>query len=243
MEQIFRAGAVRTPRTRRTPKKLHAFFVTFASVFALIVFTGFSRTFFIPVVEGTFSRPWVVHVHGALFFTWTGLLLLQAVLAATRRLKLHRRIGAIAAWLIVPMLVLGSVVAVRDTINDFHAGEGNGALSFFYGELADLAMFGLLAGAAMLLRNKPEYHKRLVILGSLGLLGAAFGRITEIAPAYPYVFFGLIVSVALYDLRSRRSVHPATLIGGAVLLLLNFTENLIGDSELWLGTAHQLLDV
>jgi hypothetical protein len=207
------------------------------------VLAGFSRTFFIPVAKGTFSRPWFVHVHGALFFGWTGLLVLQSTLAATKRLRLHRRIGSIAGWLVIPMLALGTLVAVEDTIHDFHAGDGDGALSFFYGELADLAMFGVLAGAAMLLRNKPDYHKRLVILGSLGLLGAAYGRITEIAAYYPFLFIVLVASVFVYDLASRRSVHPATVIGAAVLLALNFTETAIGDSSFWLSAAHNLLRV
>lgn len=141
------------------------------------------------------------------------------------------------------MLALGISVAALDTIHDYHAGDGDGALSFFYGELADLGMFGALAGAAMLLRNKPEYHKRLVILGSLGLLGAAFGRITEIAAYYPYLFVGLIASVFAYDLASRRALHPATLVGAALLLLVNFTEVPIGDSGIWIATAHKMFGV
>jgi len=222
---------------------MHLYFVAFGAFFALIVLAGFSRTFFIPVAQGTFSRPLVVHLHGALFFLWTALLVLQASLAATKRLRLHRRIGSFAGWLIIPMLMLGTIVAVRDTIHDYHAGDGDGALSFFYGELADLAMFGSLAGSAMLLRNKPEYHKRLVLLGSLGLLGAAFGRITEVADYYPYLFVALIASMFMYDLASRRALHPGTAIGAAVLLPMTFTETVIGDSSAWLGTAHKLLGV
>ena len=55
-------------------------------------------------------------------------------------------------------------------------------------------MFGLLAGGAMLFRTKPEYHKRWVILGSLGLIGAAIGRIPEIDSQGQNIFLGLIAS-------------------------------------------------
>ena len=158
---------------RRSSKKLHAFFLVFTAIFVVLVLAGFSRRFFIPLANGTFSRPLIVHIHALLFFTWTLSLFSQAILAATGRLRLHRRIGSITAWLVAPMLVMGIIVAARDTVHDYRAGEGEPALSFFYGELADLAMFGLLAGAAMLLRNKPDFHKRFVIMGSLGLLGAA----------------------------------------------------------------------
>jgi hypothetical protein len=228
---------------RRAPLKLHGFFVAFAVSFGAIVLTGFSRTFFLPMARGTLAKPLIVHLHGALFFAWTGLLIAQAMLAATKRLRLHRKVGSIAGWLVLPMLVLGTIVAARDTVHDFNAGDGEAALSFFYGELADLAMFGLLAGGAMLLRQKPDYHKRWVILGSLGLIGAAIGRIPEVSGFGLYIFLGSIASVAAYDIASRRGVHQATLIGAAVLLLVGLTEEQIGNTAAWLSTAHRLLGV
>jgi hypothetical protein len=230
-------------RRRRPAKKLHAYFIVFTAVFGLLVLAGFARSFFIPVVQGTFSRPLIVHVHGAIFFGWTGLLLVQALLASIGRLRWHRKVGSAAAWLVIPMLILGAIVSGRDAINDFNAGEGEERLSFFYGELADLVMFGLLAGAALVLRNKPDFHKRWIIMGSLGLLGAALGRIEEIDGWGFYIFLGMIGSVVLYDLASRRAVHIATVIGAAVLLVLNMTQGVIGDSAIWLNTAHRLLQV
>lgn len=227
----------------RGPKKLHGYFVAFTSIFVFIVLLGFSRTFFIPVSKGMFVRPLVVHVHGGLFFGWTLLLFVQASLAATGRIKLHRKLGSVAAWLIIPMLVLGTIVAARDTVHDFHGTDGEAALSFFYGELADLVMFGSLAGAAMLFRNKPDFHKRWVILGSLGLIGAAIGRIPEAQEYGSYIILGLIGSVAIYDLASRRAVHDATQIGATVLLVLWQTEGPIGNTHAWIRAAHYLLQV
>ena len=225
------------------PRKLHGYFIAFAMIFAAIVLVGFSRTFFIPMARRSLTKPLVVHVHGALFFTWTALLVIQVVLAATKRLKTHRKVGSFAGWLVLPMLVLGSIVAARDTVHNFKSGQGNSALSFFYGELADLAMFGLLAGGAMLLRSKPEYHKRWVILGSLGLIGAAIGRIPEISSQGQNIFLGLIASVAIYDIASRRMIHPATVIGATTLLLIGLSEERIGDTAIWINAAHRLLGV
>lgn len=217
--------------------------MAFTLVFALLVVAGFSRSFFVPVFRGTFSRPLTVHLHGALFFGWTLLLVIQAALAASKRLRLHRAIGSVAGWLIVPMLVMGTIVAAADSAHDYRAGEGDTALTFFYGELADLAMFGLLAGGAMLLRNKPEFHKRWVIMGSLGLLGAAMGRIPEIRGFVDIILLALMASVAVYDFASRRALHRATLIGAALLLALNRTEEPIGSTQAWIGAARQLLGV
>jgi hypothetical protein len=242
---VTEADVVHVPvgNRRRVPKKLHSYFVGFTIVFALLVLAGFSRTFFLPIAKGTFAKPLVVHVHGALFFSWTALLVTQAVLAASKRLRLHRKVGSVAGWLIIPMLLMGTIVAARDTVHDYYAGNGNSALSFFYGELADLAMFGMLAGAAMLLRNKPDYHKRWVIMGSLGLLGAAIGRIPEISAFGLYIFLALIASVAAYDLASRRAVHAATLVGAAFLLAMNLSEEPIGNTQAWLRASHRMLGV
>ena len=204
-----RARPTRTP-TRRAPLKLHAYFVAFTVIFGLLVIVGFSRTFFAPVLQGTFSRPLIVHVHGALFFGWTLLLVAQASLAASKRFRLHRTIGAVGAWLIIPMLVMGTLVAAADSAHDYRAGQGDAALAFFYGELADLAMFGLLAGGAMLLRDKPDFHKRWVIMGSLGLLGAAMGRIPEIRGYVDLILLALMISVAL-------SIHWSPLSMGKYL--------------------------
>ncbi|WP_294124016.1 hypothetical protein [Sphingomonas sp.] len=212
-------------------------------VFAAIVLIGFSRTFFLPMARGTLSKPPIVHLHGLFFFAWTALLVAQASLAATKRLKLHRTVGSFAGWLVLPMLVLGTLVASRDTVHDFKSGDGDAALTFYYGELADLAMFGLLTGGAMLLRHKPDYHKRWVILGSLGLIGAAIGRIPEISGVFLYIYLGLIASVAAYDIASRRSVHPATIAGAVVLLLLGLSEERIGGTAWWVNTAHHILQV
>jgi hypothetical protein len=240
-----KSAVARQPKDRRRPppRKLHIFFIAFALIFSAIVLVGFSRTYFLPIAKGSLAKPLIVHVHGIFFFAWTGMLVAQSVLAATKRVRLHRTFGSFAGWLVLPMLVLGTIVAARDTVHDFKAGQGDGALSFFYGELADLAMFGLLAGGAMLLRTKPDYHKRWVVMGSLGLIGAAIGRIPELNMYGQSIFLGLIASVAAYDLASRRAIHPATAIGAAVLLLIGLTEGPIGNTTLWLGIAHRLLAV
>ncbi len=55
-----------TPRPR--------FSVAFIATAMRLVLAGFGRTFVVPMMRGTFSVPWFVYVHAALFFAWTGLL-------------------------------------------------------------------------------------------------------------------------------------------------------------------------
>jgi hypothetical protein len=229
-------------RERFRPRKLHGYFVGFVLAFVAIVLAGFSRRFFLAIANGTFHHPMRVHIHAAFFFGWTILLVTQVILAATGRLRLHRTIGKWGGWLVIPMLVTGSLVAARDTQHDALT-EGQSAISFFYGELADLAAFGLLAGTAFWFRDRPEWHKRLVLFSALALMGAAFGRIPEVASYGTSALLVMTLSVFGYDLAARRDFHLATLVGAVLLLTMTFTQTAIGDTEFWLSFAHRVLGV
>jgi hypothetical protein len=47
-------GSTGYKRSRRTPRKLHAYFMSFAILFALIVLTGFSARFSFPLLKACF---------------------------------------------------------------------------------------------------------------------------------------------------------------------------------------------
>ena len=69
------------------------------------------------------------------------------------------------------------------------------------------------------------------------------GRIPEIHGYVLYIFLGLIASVAVYDVASRRTLHLATIIGASVLLALNLSEELIGNTQAWLSVSHRMLGI
>jgi hypothetical protein len=73
------------------------------------------------------------------------------------------------------------------------------------------------------------------------LIGAAAGRIPILKDFTLEIFLGLIASMAVYDLLSRRSIHVATAIGAAVLLSLGLSEEFIGGTQVWLSAAHYML--
>src|SRR5438874_8046604 len=47
------------------------FYLWMAGVFVLMAFGGFTPTYWAPVASGTFRGPPVLHIHGALLFSWT----------------------------------------------------------------------------------------------------------------------------------------------------------------------------
>jgi hypothetical protein len=102
-------------RTRENPavsiRATRMFFITMSLVIAVLVLTGFGRTFFLPLARRSFSAPWFVYLHGMLFLTWIGLLVAQSVLVAKRGTPTHRQLGRAAVAMIPMMIVSGAAVA------------------------------------------------------------------------------------------------------------------------------------
>ncbi|MEO5740395.1 MAG: hypothetical protein ABIS29_07355 [Vicinamibacterales bacterium] len=217
------------------------FFVVFSSATLLLVLAGFTTTFFLPLARGTFSRPWFVYAHGSLFFLWASLLVAQALLAMRRRLKWHRQLGWFGAALVPAMAGSGVLVAHWATRRDIAAGEAADALPFFFGALMDMFLFASLASAAILLRGNPTAHKRLILIATLAILGAAVGRIPVLGGSSNYITVFFLLSLAAFDLSISRRFHPATIYGGLWLLVGIFTQAPIGNTSVWLSLAQRLL--
>ncbi len=215
------------------------YLVWFSVGVATIVLLGFTRTFFLPLVRHAFAAPWFVYIHGALFFAWIALLVAQAHLVAARQVPRHRSLGRVAAVLIPLMVASGVIVALWSTARDYRAGGGPPRIAFFYGQLTDLAMFTGFAVAALLARRRPPLHKRLILLATLAVFGAAAARVPIIGAASNYVTLVFLLALAGYDWRSSGRLHPLTLAGGLVLMAGTFTQDAIGASPLWqeLGPA------
>jgi hypothetical protein len=220
---------------------LKFFFIAFASVSALLVIAGFSRTFFVPLARGTFSKPWFVFVHGLLFLSWISLLLIQAILAVRRRFTWHRRLGWVGASMIPLMTTSGAIVAYWATRRNVAAGQGADALSFFFGTLMDVFLFASLATAAVLTRRSPSIHKRLILIATLAVLGPAVGRISVIGSSADYITVILLFCIVIYDALTVRYVSRATVLGGTWLLVGLFTQTLIGNTTAWLSLAQRII--
>lgn len=231
------------PVAAKRTAKLRRFFVWFALLVAVLVLTGFTRTFFIPLVRRTFNAPWFVYVHGGLFLTWIGLLITQAALIVRRRSRVHIRVGRVAFGLVPLMLCSGIAVAYWSSARDLSQGGGDSVVSTFGGELMDMLVFGVLATAALVLRRSPQAHKRLILLATLAVLGAAVGRIPVVGQAANYVTVALVVAIAVYDLVVQMRLNRTTVLGGLFLLVGIFSQGILTTTTLWLNLGRTLLSL
>jgi hypothetical protein len=228
------AVAVRSRRTRR-------FYVAMALAFALTVFAGFSRSYFLKLHYGTPALSVLLHIHGVVFSAWILLFAAQTTLVSAHRTDLHRRLGVAGAVLAGLLLVMGTTTAILRVRGGSAPIPGVSGLAFLAIPLFDMLVFAILAGSGLALRRRLETHKRLMTLATIGLLSAPLARIPWVFRAGPPGFFGLtdlfIVAMLVYDLATRRRVHPATVWGGLVLVASQPLRLMISGTAAWTAFA------
>lgn len=202
-----------------------------AAAFAIVVI-GFAPTYYLKVFFGTPALPALLHLHGALMTSWFVLFFVQTYLVASHRIGLHQRLGVLGVILAALIIVVGTVVALRwaaRSVQQAHT-DGPPPLMFMGFLLFALLVFATLVGAALLLRPRPDYHKRLMLLSCLSMAGPGLARIPfEQLPALSFLksgspagLFGLdlllLYACIGWDTWRHRRLHPA-FIGGGLLVL------------------------
>ena len=81
----------------------------------------------------------------------------------------------------------------RDATEDWTL-SGLAADSFLSIPFGDMVIFSVLVGLAIYWRRKPELHRRLLFIGTCGLLDAAFGRFDYL---FNHNFFFLAVDAVI----------------------------------------------
>jgi FtsH-binding integral membrane protein len=228
------------------------FFTGMALASALTLILGFLPSYFHRSAELPSLTP-LYQLHGALFTAWIALLVAQTALVAGRRTDIHRTLGVAGAVLAAVVFVVGVAVSV-ETLRRRGGppgGDLNEETKFFAIPLGAIIVFGALVSAAVVQRRRSETHKRLMLLATISLLGAAVARILHQVGmgGTPNLFFGteflgtdvFVLALVLYDLASRGRVHPATLWGGA--LVVGFKPLLfyvLSGTPAWLALADVL---
>lgn len=215
---------------------------------ALVVFVGFAPTFYLRPLFGT-PRPSTLNLlHGAVFSAWMVLFVVQTWLVATDRRRTHRALGAAGAVLLVAMCVIGFRVAIESGRRGFTPDPGKiSALGFMAVPLFDLGVFALLVVAALLLRARSDWHKRLMLVGTLSLLPPAIARVAlqfPPLPVLPIAFGGtalVVVAAIALDRATGRRLHPAMLWGGVFVILSLPARLWVAGTPAWQDLAARLI--
>ncbi len=244
------------PTIRLNPDRL--FFSGMAVAIAATIFAGFAPTYYLyPWLHGMTSRgvasgasltP-LVHVHAIVGSLWIILFITQAGLIARQRHDLHRTLGAASLVLAVALIIIGYWTAVGAA----RAGSsppGWDHKAFLLIPLSSLVLFGSFVAAGVLNRHRPDYHKRLMLLGTIALLLPALARLVRMvsAPFLPLgVLGGLVVlnfyvaALIAFDLIRLGKVHPVTFCGALIFLIAWPARVCLGSTEGWQNVAQILM--
>lgn len=226
------------------------FFPLMALLLVAAVLLGFSRTFFLaPVYHYHLPNP-LVAIHGLVFASWMALFAIQTSLVAAGRVDLHKKLGTFGAFLVGLVFVMAYAVMLEGVhrgitfpgLTPISARDQAQILALdVVGINVSLAMFV----AGLLLRRSPDSHKRLMLFGTIGMIGPAIARwpFAFIATKPPLVgiilqLFG--IAVLAFDLLTTRRVHRATWIGVAMLFFVPLIAIPLSTTPSWLNFLASL---
>lgn len=178
--------------------------------------------------DASYHYPLIVHAHAAAFVGWLLLLTIQVALVRTGRVGIHRQLGQAGAVLAAAMLALGPATAI--IVDRARLDTPKADPAFLSIQLLSMIAFGILVGWALARRRDPAAHRRLMILATLSMTGAGYGRWWGKA-FYDWLGAGfwselwgdnlgvllLVAAMGAHDLVTRGRLHPAY-VGGATVV-------------------------
>ena len=234
--------------TPRMPGRVNdrRLYILAAIVTPLIVLAGFARTYYLKPFFGTPDLPnRIVHLHGIVMTAWVLLFITQISLAATRRTRVHQRLGIAGGVLAALVVIVGILTALFAAAREHTPGPS--PLAFLIVPLGDMLIFSVLIGLALYFRRKLQIHKRLMLLAAINLLTPAIARIplSFITNGGPLAFFGLTDLVLLgfvaWDTFKHRRLHPVFLWGTVFLIAMQPLRLLLAGTTVWMNFAAALV--
>lgn len=229
------------------------FFLAYVALIWLAVIAGFVPDVIRHLRTGAAPYPIAVHVHAVVTIGWLVLLTSQTLLIRKRQVRLHRKWGAAGTILAVAVILVGfwAALAVEGAAMATPARRPH----FLAIEWSNILEFAGLVAAAVVARNRPSAHKRLILLATLSLTPAAFNRAIGKPFLHPLLGSGvwqtyvqifvltdlMVLGIGLYDLWSRRRVHPAWVLGALWILTGQLTASWLFYNPTWKAIATSVL--
>ncbi|MFM5884917.1 MAG: hypothetical protein ACKOQ3_06265 [Novosphingobium sp.] len=229
-----------TRAAQRPPRRPGAlYFPVVTTLLVGLSFMAFWDNLVTDVGQPSNSDPKMV-VHALFAAAWVIAFAAQAWLVYLGRIAVHRRIGQ---WIfaIGGAMVLSTLYLFIAKFRGFAAMEPEVIANRLL-----MVVFVVCNVLAYLRRSRPDWHKRLLLVGTMALLEPVLARLydplfgpflpkvmsetTDMALFLTYLFgvwLAFLSSLALYDRRIIGRVHPATLGGSGAIAACNVAAFLI----------------
>ncbi len=224
------------------------FYLTMAVVSAVIIFAGFSPSFYLKsVIHAPPPLSLLTITHGVVFTAWMALFVAQAALIAARRPAPHRQLGMLGAILFGVMVSLGTSTALTAGRLGHVPPGAPEPLAFMALPLFVIAAATLLVAAALWNRRRSDWHKRLMLASVFAMTGpgthrlaVGMGMIPQAITVVFVVSWLLLGAAVARDIVTTKRIHPAYHAAIAVFLVVNVGVYWAFGSPAWMGFARSI---
>lgn len=222
---------------------------------------SFSRLAAIDAGERAPFSVWV-HFHAVAMGAWLSLLLTQAILMATGNGRHHRKLGTVA-FILIPIVLFSFYMVVTTRYGQVwnaHAiapPEAQSKLakavatanSNLLSQLRAGGVFAVLSFLAIRARRADsDFHKRMILIATMIIMGAATNRVPGLPTTMPGSLLSLdlwgialILPLLIWDFRRSGRVHPAFVTGFAIWIAVSVPVHLLWGSPWWQELAPKLM--
>lgn len=225
------------------PRPARRFEFGMAIAFLVTALCGFAPSYYLKAAFPTPPLPPLVHVHALLFTSWLVLLLVQSGLIRAHRVDLHRRFGLAGAALALAMMPVGLSTAIHAARTGITAA-GKNPMDLLVFQVGALLLFGGFVVAAVVLRKRPEAHRRLMLLATVSIIPPAIARVPLVGmrPVLALLLSTtFVLAGVVHDLKVRGRVHPTYVWGGLLILFSGPVRFLVGQTSAWHAFARFLV--
>jgi hypothetical protein len=245
MAQFMGAGPSKAERE-------HRFFLRMAALILLLTVIGFAPSYylraFIPPLHPMEPLNLLVHLHGIVFSAWIVLFMVQVALISAGKRHVHRQLGMLGMVLVALMIPLAIAVGIAGIHRPLTAPPGIDPLSWAAVPLLDAPVFGGLIIAALVMRHRPDVHKRLMLVAMINMVQPSAGRLIgmtglpgeAVGPLSGLVVLVLLAVLVLRDWLVTRRFHPAVVIGSAIVFARIALTPVVWTTPAWISFARWL---
>lgn len=223
----------------------------------IVIIWGFTPNL-LKYANGEFPPPpMILHLHAIVFFGWLILYSAQSYLVRTKQLDKHKKLGKFTAFWALLVVVMGISTAIVMNQYKFDHGRAH-EIAFIAVPLVDMVIFPMLIITALYYVKDPAAHKRLMLIATIELLGAGFGR--ALGPIFgPFfgkllgdtaitfwlsVFLGgyiMVLVAMIYDFATRNRIHKAYLIAMPIIIGLHLGCAFLFKAQFWPEMVRQII--
>ena len=232
-------------------------------ILLLVVLVGFTPSFYLRSLSDQEALPIYLIVHGITCTVWFMVALLRSAFIRTKSVRLHRTLGYYFS-LIAPIVTLTGFWVMKDKIQRYYliaespsaAGRPNPQTfesMLIWSDILVLLSFLVIIYLGYRNRHKLQFHKRMMLFGSVMIVPQAFVRLGKIsflqigddpgASGSLYAVIGpvlILLSLLVYDRYLFGRVHKATKIAWIWYILLLVSAMVIMRSGLGMNILEMM---